>query len=49
MDFSGDSISVRCKNLLDSSEIINNDHSVIWFGVEVLTITQFSVICYSDG
>lgn len=41
MDFSGDSISVRCKILLDFSEIINNDHPVICFGVEVLSITQF--------
>ena len=50
MDSFVDSISVCGKDSLDSSEAVSDDHIVISFGGERLTITQFSaVICYSDG
>lgn len=50
MDSSVDSLFVCVKDSLDSSKVVNDDHICISFGVERLTITQFSaVICYSDG
>lgn len=46
MGYSVDSISVCVKDSLDSSEVVNNDHIVIWFGVKMLSITQFSAVIY---